>query len=435
MAVDALEYQVLSSIRSRIYYLKSTRYIREELFESSETKFIYNLISNHHQEEKSDTITMRSLRILLSTQVKAGDKAKYRGLIRRIRINTVKDEAIITKIMKRFARRQVLKHAILEAIEKLDSGEEADLDRVRQRIDEAILIDTKTSEESYNYFHDPLKRNNDEGGEERIPTGLSKELDDSISGGLAAGEIGIIVAPTGVGKTLLLVNIGYGAMLRGKKVVYATLEIRPRKVARRFDCRITKTTFSQVAKEPVKVQTKLRALEARGAGLHIKDYTSALVSVPDLRAYLDRLKANKFPFDVIIVDHADLMYSPKQYKERRYELSSIVSGLRRLANEFNVPVWTASQATREAGKKGKTGLWDIAEDIGKANWADLAITLSQTDDEKTEGVMWLKVAKNRLGSTNPKVQVFIDYDTMTVKGAQKEISDVRRRLRQGTDKV
>ena len=399
------------------------------MFESPETKFIYNLIVNYHNEEKGDTLTVRSLRILLSTQVKVGDKGRYRGIIRRIRVNAVKDDTIIVKIMKRFARRQLLKHAVMEAIDKLDSGEEADLDRVRQKIDEAILIDTKSSDESYDYFKDPAARGRAETTEERIPTGISSELDESFSGGLAPGEIGIIVAPTGVGKTLTLVNIGYGAMLRGKKIVYATLEIKARKVARRLDSRIAQVPYKEISKDPMRVFKKLRILQARGAGLQIKDYTSALVSVPDLRAYLDRLKANKFKFDMVIVDHADLMYSPKQYKERRYELSSIVSGLRRLANEFDVPVWTASQATREAGKSGKTRLWDIAEDIGKANWADLAITISQTDEEKEEGIMWLKVAKNRMGSSNPKVQVFVDYETMTIKGAKKEISDVRRRLR------
>jgi replicative DNA helicase len=433
MAVDSLEYQVLSSMRSRIYYLKSTRYIREEMFESPETKFVYHLICNYHQEEKGDTLTIRSLRILLSTQVKITDKAKYRGLIRRIRVNTVKDEAIIAKLMKRFARRQLLKHAVMEAIDKLDSGEEADLDRVRQKIDEAILVDSKTADESYDYFFDPKVRGSVENHEERIPTGLASELDESIAGGLAAGEIGIVVAPTGVGKTLLLVNIGYRGMLRGKKIVYATMEISSRKVARRFDSRTAQAPYADIARDATLVAKKLKVLQSRGAGLHIKDYTAVLVSVPDLRAYLDRLRSNKFHFDMVIVDHADLMYSPKGYKERRFELSSIISGLRRLANEFQVPVWTASQATREAGKAGKTRLWDIAEDIGKANWADLAITISQTDDEKTEGVMWLKVAKNRMGSSNPKVQVFVDYDTMTVKGAKKEISNVRRKLREQTD--
>jgi len=430
MAVESLEYQVLSIIRERLQYLKFIKYLKEELFETPETRFVYNLICTYHQDdEKAETLTIRSLRLILSTSIKPTEKNRYRGIVRRIRLNTVKEPKLMARIIKRFVKRQLLKGAILDAIEKLDSGEETDLERVRQRIDEAIMVDTKTTDEGYDFFTDPIVRIKNEGTENRIPTRLSEELDASFSGGLAAGEIGIIVAPTGVGKTLTLVNIGYGAMRQGRKVVYATLEIKPRRVARRFDCRIAQVTFKEITEKPELLQKKLRILKGQGAGLQIKDYTSTLCSVQDLRAYLERLRANKFYFDMVIVDHADLMYCSKQYKERRYELSSIISGLRRLANEFNVPIWTASQATREAGKAGKTRLWDIAEDIGKANWADLAITLSQTDEEKDEGVMWLKVAKNRMGSTNPRVQVFVDLDTMTMKGAKKEISDVRRRLR------
>lgn len=429
MAVDSIEYQILSIIRERLQYMKSTKHLREEFFESPETRYIYNLIANYHAEEKSETLTIRSLRILLTSSIKPTEINKFRGLVRRIKINTVKDNTVKDKLIKRFARRQLIKHAVMEAIDKLDSGEEADLERVRQKIDEAMLVDTKHTEESYDYFTDPVSRRQESSSDERLPTGIDSELDASYEGGLGSGEIGIIVAPTGVGKTLLLVNVGYGALLRGKRVVYVTLEIRPRRVARRFDCRISGANAKSIHENPMLVQKRLKVLRARGGGLQIKDYTSNQCSVQDLRAYLERLRHDKFFFDLVIVDHADLMYSPKAFKERRYELSSIIAGLRRLANEFKVPFWTASQATRKAGAAGKTGLWDIAEDIGKANWADLAITISQTEAEKEEGVMWLKVAKNRMGSSNPNVQVFVDYDTMTVKGAKREISEIRRKLR------
>lgn len=126
-----------------------------------------------------------------------------------------------------------------------------------------------------------------------------------------------------------------------------------------------------------------------------------------------------FKFDLLIVDHSDLLYSATKYHEKRHELSSIVSGLRRIGAEFGVPVWTASQATRKAGATGATTLWDIAEDIGKANWADLAITISQKEGEKDDSIAWLQIAKTRLGKGNPKFLVSIDYDTMTMKGTKE----------------
>lgn len=399
-----------------MHYLRYLNILRKELFESPQTRHIYEILSKYHSENKADFLTIRSLKILLYTSLKPEQKENYRGTINRIRKAVVKEPSIVETVVKTFAKKQLLKHAINEALDSMDKGEEGDLERVRQRIDEAISVDSTGIDDSYDYFTDPHKRIYDEQHESRIRTRISPELDQAINGGLAAGELGIIIAPTGVGKTLALVNIGVGAMYQGKKVVYGTLEISPRKLARRFDVRLTGFSFKEIAESPDLVRKKLDKLKLIGAGLQIKDYRSTLCSTSDLRAYLERIHSKKFHFDLIIIDHADLMYSSRQFKEKRHELSSIVSGLRRISAEFGVPLWTASQATREAGKSGKTRLWDIAEDIGKANWADLAITISQTDEEKEEGVAWLKIAKSRLGSTNPRFRVHIDTETMLMKG-------------------
>lgn len=424
MEIDLLEYRVLSILRTRQYYLRFLNIIQKDLFESPQTRHIYSIISEYHSAQKGDTLTVRSLKILLFTSLKPDQRSNYRGLINRIKKCTVKEPSIIEKLVEKFAKKQLLKHAINQALDSLEKGEEGDLERVRQRIDEAIAVGSSKVEDSYDYFHDPHKRVRDELGESRIATRISWELDQALNGGLAAGELAIFIAPTGVGKTLALVNIGVGAMLQGKKVVHATLEISPRKAARRYDVRLTGLSFKEIGESPNTVKKRLERLRLIGAGLQIKDYTGSLCSVSDLRAYLERLYSKKFNPDLLIVDHADLMYSSKQFMEKRHELSAIVAGLRRLGSEFGVPVWTASQATRKAGEAGKTRLWDIAEDIGKANWADLAITISQTEGEKEEGVAWLCVAKSRLDKGNPKIRVFVDYDTMTMKGAKKDVRDL-----------
>lgn len=419
MAVDALEYQVLSVIRERHRFIRYSRILQTNLFESLQTRYVFELIASFHERHKSDTLTVRSLKILLNSKIKETDRSQYRGVVNRIRKNYVKDNNVVDDIIKRFAKRQHLKHAVLEAVNALDAGEEADLERVREKIDEAIKVDSRNVDDSYNYFNDPNRRIHEETSEFRLSTGLSVEIDRAMGGGLGPGEIGLIVAPTGVGKTLALVNIGYNALLQGKKVIHATLEIRPRKAARRYDVRLTRRSFGELKDDPELLRRKLLNLQRIGAGLHIKDYTSTLCSVLDIRAYIDRISQKGFKPNLLIVDHADLMYTPKQYKERRYELSSIIAGLRRLSSELSIPVWTASQATRKAGEAGRTKLWDIAEDIGKANWADFLITISQNDHEKEEGVAYLNLVKTREDGMNPRVMVNIDYSTMTMKGPSK----------------
>ena len=416
MGVDLLEYRVLCSLRSRQVFLKHVGIVQKELFETYQTRYVYDLIANYHKQHKGDTLTIRSLRILLNTSIKETEAGNYRGIISKIKKSIIKDNAVIDDVVKRFVKRQLLKQAINGALDSLDKGEEGDLERVRQKIEEAISVESGKSEESYDYFKDHIGRNFEETKESRIATKISKEFDQCLQGGLGPGEIAMFIAPTGFGKTLALVNVGVGAMRQGKKVVHATLEISPRKVARRYDVCISGCTFKEAATAPEVVQKKVDKLKVLGAGLHIKDYTGALCSVNDLRAYLERLYSNGFKFDILIVDHSDLLYSHNKYQEKRHELSSIVAGLRRLGAEFGVPVWTASQATRKAGAAGTTSLWDIAEDIGKANWADLAITISQKESEKDDGIAWLQIAKSRLDKGNPRFMVNIDYDTMTMKG-------------------
>jgi len=411
-------------------YLRYSGMLKEELFESKQTKIAYRTIVEHHRDYKDRLLSIRGFRLLIEGLTTESNKLEFRGLVRRVKKNTILDTNIADKLLKKFAKRQLLKQGIMEALDSLESGEETNLERVKQKIDEAISVDSGSlAEETYDYFDDPYKRAELERNEERLATKISSELDASMDGGLGPGEIGIIIAPTNVGKTLTLINIGYGAMLQGRKIIHVTLEITARKVARRYDSRISGYTYSDIKTKPGLLRKKLGALTRAGAGLQIKDATSCLFSVNDLRAYLDRIKSNGFDFGLIIVDHIDLMYSPRQYKEHRHELSSIVAGLRRLGGEFSVPVWTASQAGRKAGAAGRTKLWDIAEDIGKANWADFAVTLSQNEEEREEGLMYMNVAKNRIGDKRPNVKVIIDYPTLTIKAIERNIKQLRKELR------
>lgn len=429
--MDVIEYQILSCLRERFTYLKHAHNLRKELFESPQTRTVFDIISSHHQANKTANITIRSLRLLITSNVKPTELPKFRGIVRRIKTNSPDDISIVDDILTRFIKKQLLKHAILEAVNQLDAGEEADLELVQQRIGEAVRVSPVGIEDSYDYFHDPYKRIHDESREPRVATQISRELDAALGGGIAQGEIGIIIAPTSVGKTMALINVGYAALLQGKKIVHVTLEIKPTTVGRRYDVRATKIPFVDLKENHKVLKKKLDEIKELGGGLKIKDYRMSLCSVPDLRAYLERLRAKKYNFDFLIVDYADLMYCPKKYKERRYELSSIISSLRRLAAEFSVPVWTASQATRRAGEAGRTKLWDIAEDIGKANWCDIGLTISQTSEEKNEGIAWMELAKVRTDGGNPRVQLNYDIKTQVMKALRKEprADEVKRKLR------
>jgi replicative DNA helicase len=424
LETQTLEYRILSLLRSREAYLKYSNIVKEELFESRETKYIHKLLLYYHKHAKGKALApLSSLFALVSSRVKSNEAGKYIQVIKKVKKYPLTDEAIADSIVKRFVQRQLLKIVVLDAVHSLDREEHIDIAKLRGKLDEALLVDsTDLLDTAYDYFSNPSQRLQQDKEEERIATLLSPSVDHAMRRGLAGGEIAIVVAPTSVGKTMFLINIAYNAMKQGKKVVFVTLELSGKKIAGRFDQRVTGKSIEFIEKHPEIVYRDSKRLAKLGGGLRIKDCTANKLSANELTVYLERLRKN-FEFDMVVVDQADLMYSLKEYKERRYELSSIIIALRRMGATFNIPVWTASQATRAAGAAGATTVWDIAEDIGKANWADIIVTLSQSDEDKDEKVMFLQVAKNRIGEGNPRVVLQVDYATMRIQGQQIKEKD------------
>lgn len=416
---DNLEYRILSLLRKRSVYLQYSPILKDNLFETRETKFIYKLITYYHRNSDGKRIApLNSLYALVSTRAKETEVTKFNQVIRRIKKYQLMDTQIASVVIKKFAKKQYTKLAIIAAAKTLDSDDDVNVTEIKDRLDEALAIDNVDSfNDAYDYFTNPMQRLQADKDEPRIATKLSQGLDKSINGGLAAGEIGIVIAPTKVGKTMLLINLSYNAMRQGKKVVYVTLELRGNRIAARFDQLITNKTYDELTYAMIYHRTK--ALAARGAGLMIKDSVSYRMSPNDLALYLERLKKD-FPFDLIVVDQLSLMHTPKEYKDRRHELSATCIGLRRVGARFGVPVWAAHQATRIAGERGNTTLWDVSEDIGIANWSDLIIALSQQKEDKEDNIIYLEVVGNRIGPTNERVTLRVDYPKMKLKAIERK---------------
>ena len=101
--------------------------------------------------------------------------------------------------------------------------------------------------------------------------------------------------------------------------------------------------------------------------------------------------------------------------EGRFDLGMVYRELRRVASAGHLPIWTASQATREASRTGLFRGSDIAEDISKLHTADIAICLNQTDSQKDDERMTLVLDKSRISLGMPDLVVSMDFQTMTMK--------------------
>lgn len=261
---------------------------------------------------------------------------------------------------------------------------------------ESALRAGEPKESGHDYLRDIEKRLE---RDFRNPITAMKDFDKHIGGGLAGGEMGIVLAPPGGGKSMMLVKFASEALLAGKKVVYYTLELSEKVVGQRFDACLNQIKLKDVWEYPDIVRENAQDIFLRGGQLIIKEFATGQASINTLSAHLRTLESNEgFVPDIIFIDYADIMKPLVAFTEKRHSLTSVYESIRGLAVEMRIPAWTASQTNRSALNKESFGMDAIGESLGKAATADLVIGVARPDDAKAINEATIGILKNRNGA-------------------------------------
>ena len=288
-----------------------------------------------------------------------------------------------------FFKNQTLKSAILQSVEIMES--KGDYDIIKRLVDDALNAGTER-----NIGHEYIEHIEDrysETARTTVPTGWDV-IDDLTQGGLGGGELGVIVAPAGVGKTWVLAAIGANSMKRGRHIVHYSLELNESYVGLRYD-----SIFTGIANQNLKyhkddVQSQMEKLKG---DLVIKYYPTKSASVNTLSAHLKRITTLGTQVDMVIVDYADILKDTGGSREVRHALGNIYEDLRGLAGEFQIPVWPASQANRSALDEDVIEAQKVSESYQKIMTADFVMSLSRKVEDKIGNTGRFHVIKNRFG--------------------------------------
>lgn len=321
-----------------------------------------------------------------------------------------------------FCKKQALKAALESAVDQIQAEK---YESIVETIKKAVSVGTSPSV-GHDFFNDfdarfiRLNRN-------PVPTGLL-ELDRKgiFSGGLGKGELGVVVAPTGVGKSHFLVMLGCNALRAGKNVLHYTLELSEEVTGVRYDSNLCDINSDDVIDSKENVLEKYKDMKGLGK-LFIKYFPTTTATIYTLRAHVERLSLKGFRPDVIIIDYADIMRSTRQYDSLRHELKLIYQELRSYANELGIPVWTASQSNKEGSQSDIVDLSNMSEAYGKAMEADVVLSISRKSHEKAGGWGRLYVAKNRAGRDGLVYPIKIDTarSTFVITGEQGDIEEAK----------
>jgi hypothetical protein len=244
---------------------------------------------------------------------------QVREYFRKIQIKEPTDIEYVKEQSLDFCRKQNLKKAMMKSVALLQN---CSFDEISKTINDALVLGSDNNF-GYDYLADfeerfkPKHRN-------PVTTGWD-EMDDITSGGLGRNELGVVIAPTGAGKSMVLVHLGAQALREGKNVIHYTLELQ------------------------------------------------------DMRA---------------------------------------------LSNEFNCPVWTASQTNRSGLNAEVVTMESISEAFSKCFVADLIFSVSRTIEDKQANTGRIFVAKNRNGPDGMVYPIFMDTSNVGIKFAPPQPNPV-----------
>lgn len=289
-----------------------------------------------------------------------------------------------------FCKNQKLKAAILKSVELLKSGK---YDEIKTGIDEAMKAGSDKNV-GHDYIDDIAarfvenKRNTVE-----TPWDILSEVMD---GGLGSGEMGVFVAPAGIGKSMALVNMAAYAAKKGLNVVYYTLELSETYVGARFDSHYTGIPSQDLKFHQEEVTDALKGVKGK---LIIKYFPTKTATVNTISAHLDKCIMQGVKPDIILLDYADLLRDTGVKGSVRNDimLGNIYEDLRGLAGTYQVPIWTASQANRSALEEDVIEADKIAESYSKVMVADFVVSLSRKTADKISGTGRWHIIKNRFG--------------------------------------
>jgi replicative DNA helicase len=301
-----------------------------------------------------------------------------------------------------FCRKQALKDALEKSVELIASD---DYESVVSLMKDAISVGMPNTL-GHDFFEDYESRFSII-NRSACPTGIPQiDKKGILNGGLGRGELGVMIANTGVGKSHFLVHAGCEALRRGKNVVHYTFELSERAVGIRYDSNLCHIPSDEVIERKEDV---IKMYEGMDVGrLIIKEYPTGYPSVLTIKSHIEKLLLKSFVPSLIIIDYADIMKATRKFESLRHELKLIYEELRNLAMSLNVPVWTASQANRDAANSSIVGLENMSEAYGKAMVADIVLSISRKPTEKASGCGRLFVAKNRAGRDGVLFPIHLD---------------------------
>ena len=305
---------------------------------------------------------------------------------------------------EKFCQDKAIYNAVMDSIHILEpDGKNGSKDRgeIPKILSDALSVSFdpnvghdyfEDSEERYEYYH--LK-------EEKVSFDLTN-FNTITKGGLSKKSLNIVLAGTGVGKSMFMCHCAAANLDAGLNVLYITLEMAEEKIAERIDANLLNVDIKDLQALPKdKYDSKIESKRGSTIGkLIVKEYPTATAHAGHFRHLLNELNLKKeFKPDIIYIDYINICASsrikPTATVNSYTYIKSIAEELRGLAVENNIPILSATQTTRTGFANSDIELTDTSESFGLPATADFMFALTTSEEMDELNQMMIKQLKNR----------------------------------------
>lgn len=392
-------------IQDKVYGESILEMLKDSYFSQDKFKLMLQKIRQYHIQYQAipNYVTLKILVNSIEDDYK-DQMPQVLDLINNMQQDHPADQLLFVKKQSlNFCKNQQMKDAIIDSVQLLNQNNMQGIwDRMTKVL--KITLDGDLGlDMNNNYDYVMLKQSR-----RTVSTGY-KFLDQVFDGGVGKGELRVIMAPTGGGKSQFLVNIRRGALMQGKVVIYYSFQLQQKIIAARLASLISGIPINSLHQKRDQVIKSIRYFYDKTNSKFItKQFPTKSVGPSSLRAHIHKLRANGINPNMIIVDYADLMKPIKLTRQKRTQLEDLYQALRQLAGVQKCPVWTATQTNRSALQLQVIGAGSISQSFGKLFVADQVLSLSRTTDDKIAGSGKLHVIKNRAGQQGQTFSMAID---------------------------
>jgi putative sterol carrier protein len=394
---------------------KIVPYLRFSIFDVSENVDLVKYIKKF--KEKYDKFpSAKEARLTL----KNADVIDHLQTILKVETSEYNTEMILSEA-EEYIRQRCIMDVCFKVAEKVSNEDMSGVDNAPDEMREALafsfdntvgldIFDEESEDKIFDHFHNT---------DFVISSGLDS-LDELIEGGFHEKTLTLFLAPTNMGKSLIMGALGVNNLFQDKKVLYITCEMSEFKISERVLAnalgigvkdlkRMSKGGFHEAL---VKSRNKFKGKFV------VKEYSTGACTVADIRNVIKELKLKKnFEPDIIYIDYIGIMSSTVKSKNDNTYTSQkrITEEVRGLAIDLGLPIVSAIQTSRSGIGKDELDLTDISDSIGTAFTADIIIAVTQSDELRASFKYRWEIIKNRHGLNNQGIAVKVDYDRMKLE--------------------